>query len=425
MLCHWTYILGKYSFRSTEHGLPHICTYHISLRNMCCIMPINKTDLKFLPFAFSVLLLTSCLAQENKAVSMIALHPAQTIAVAAKALFGPGAKPGEPTATAGASKSSPSTPTSSQRNRRKSVVYISKAAGIAYFDSVIAGFQKAGKEKGFDFTTVAPANADTTSQIPFIKEQIQRGVSAIAISPNSPDVLTPVLKQARAKGIKVIAIDADVDSKAARDAVVLPVEFPAIGPSQLELMSSLIGGKGDVAILSATTDAPNQNAWIASIKQALTLPKYHGIELVGVVYGDDDPLKSQRETEVLLTKYPNLKGIIALTSVGLVAAAHTLQIKQAIKRMRRVRLTGLGLPSQMRSFVKNGTIEKFALWDPSKMGYAAGYLVAGLFDNSIKPAPGGTFKAGRLGELKFGAKNTVVAGTPLVLDAKNIDQYKF
>ncbi|BCM93940.1 autoinducer 2-binding protein LsrB [Abditibacteriota bacterium] len=328
------------------------------------------------------------------------------------------AKSGDSTTTASSNSS-----TSGTSGAKQSVVYIPKNTGNAYFDSVITGFEKAGKEKGFDFTTVAPANASATSQIDFIKQQIQRGVNAIAISPNSPDALVPVLKEAMGKGIKVVTIDADLEkNENARDAVVLPVDFSIIGTSQIDLMSSLIGGKGDIAILSATTDAPNQNAWIAGMKKALTLPKYKGIKLVEVVYGDDEPQKSQRETEALLTKFPNLKGIIAPTSVGLVAAAQALETAQVAKK---VQLTGLGLPNQMRRFVQNGTVQKFALWDPGKMGYAAGYLIAGMFDKSVKAAPGGSFKAGDLGSLKFGDKNTVVAGPPLVFDAKNIDHYKF
>ncbi len=345
------------------------------------------------------------------------------LALGGLSLLGGCAKSGDSTATTSGSNSTPSTTTSSTGNSggKKSVVYIPKNSGNAYFDPVIDGFKKVAAEKGFDFTTVAPADAGATSQIPFIEAQIQQGVSVIAISPNSPDALNLELKKARDKGIKVITIDADVSNEDARDAVVLPIDFSTIGPSQIDLMSSLIGGKGDIAILSATTNAPNQNAWIAGMKQALTLPKYQGLKLVEVAYGNDESQKSQRETEGLLNKYPNLKGIIAPTTVGVVAAAQTLKTKQ----VKTVQLTGLGMPKQMSGFVKDGTVQKFALWDPGKMGYAAGYLAAGLLDNSIKATSGGTFKAGELGTLKFDAKKTVAAGAPLVFDAKNVDQYKF
>jgi rhamnose transport system substrate-binding protein len=320
------------------------------------------------------------------------------------------------------------TPASSSAGQSKTaegfkLVYIPKNTGNSYFSAVITGFEKAGRELGYTFTTVAPATADATSQIPFVKEQIQRGVNAIAISPNSPDALKPVLKQAMSKGIKVITIDADLEgNEDARDAVVLPADFSLIGKSQVELISGLVGGKGEIAILSATTDAPNQNFWIKGMKSTLEEPKYKNLKLDEVVYGNDEPQKSQRETEGLLTKYPNLRGIVAPTSVGLVAAAQALETAQAAKK---VQLTGLGLPSQTRSFVKSGTIQKLALWNPEDMGYTAGYLVSGLVKGDVKAAPGASFKAGNLGERKMGPKNAVIAGSPLVFDKSNIEKYKF
>ena len=104
----------------------------------------------------------------------------------------------------------------------------------------------------------------------------------------------------------------------------------------------------------------------------LEKPEYANMRLVRIAYGDDEPQKSYRETEGLLAAFPNLRGIISPTTVGLAAAAQALETNDAADR---VALTGLGLPNQMRSYVKNGTVTAFQLWDPSEMGYAAVYLV--------------------------------------------------
>ncbi|HEX8465609.1 MAG TPA: rhamnose ABC transporter substrate-binding protein [Abditibacterium sp.] len=342
------------------------------------------------------------------------------VSLGAACFLGGCAKSGDTTT---ASSGATSGNTASATGTKFKIVYIPKNTGNSYFEPVIAGFRKASEELGYDFTTVAPATAEATSQIPFIKQQVQRGVNAIAISPNSPDALKPVLKEAMAKGIKVVTIDADLEgNEDARDAVVLPVDFSIIGKSQVDLMSGLIGGKGDIAILSATTDAPNQNFWIRGMKTTLKEPKYTGMKLVEIVYGDDEPQKSQRETEALLTKYPKLRGIIAPTSVGLVAAAQALETAQAAKR---VQLTGLGMPTQTRRFVQNGTITKLALWNPEEMGYTAAYLIDGMLKGTIKPATGGSFKIGTRGERKFGKNNTVIAGPPLVFDKANIEKFNF
>jgi rhamnose transport system substrate-binding protein len=317
-----------------------------------------------------------------------------------------------------------SSSSSGASDRVLSLVYIPKNTGNPYFDPLIEGFKKACEETGAEFSTVAPDSADATSQIPLIKDQIQRGVSAIAISPNSPDALNPVFDEARTKGIKIVTVDSDLTgNEQHRDAGVLTVDPHTVGESQVELMGSLIDYKGEFAILSATTDAPNQNRWIEVMKQTLpSNPKYKDMKLVEVVYGNDEPQKSLTEAEALLTKYPNLRGIIAPTTVGVAAAA---QAVETAKKAEQVKVTGLGTPNQMRRFIKNGTVKAFALWSPYDEGYLAGYVAAQLAKGTLKPAPGVKFTAGTLGEREIRDKNVIITGPPVTFTSENIDKFKF
>jgi rhamnose transport system substrate-binding protein len=304
------------------------------------------------------------------------------------------------------------------------LVYIPKNTGNPYFDPLIAGFKRAAEENGCEFASVAPDTADATSQIPFIQDQIQRGVSVIAISPNSPDALGPILQRALDKGISVVTVDSDLTgNEQYRNVSVLTVEPQSVGESQVELLGSLTGYEGEFAILSATTDAPNQNVWIEIMKKTLSEnPKYKNMRLVEIVYGNDDPQKSLTESEALLTKHPALRGIIAPTTVGVAAAA---QAVESAGKADQVKVTGLGTPNQMRRFIKNGTVEAFALWSPEDQGYVAGQIAAGLAKKTLKPEVGAKFKVGALGERVFKEKMTVIIGPPLTFNKDNIDQFDF
>jgi len=303
------------------------------------------------------------------------------------------------------------------------LVYIPKNTGNPYFDSIIKGFEKASAELGYEFTTVGPATADATSQIPFIKTQIQRGVNVIAISPNSPDALNQVFKEAMGKGIKVVIVNSDIPgSEDYRDAAILPMDFNITGKSQVELMGSLIDYKGKIAILSATTDAPDQNFWIEGMKETLKDPKYKDMELVEVAYGNDDPQKSLTETEALLTKYPDLRGIISPTTVGVAAAA---QAVETAKRAPQVQVTGLGTPNQMRRFIENGTVTAFALWSPFDEGYLAGYFCTQLAKGEIESKEGVKFEVPGLGEREIGTNRVIITGPPTVFNKDNIGNFDF
>ena len=305
------------------------------------------------------------------------------------------------------------------------IVYIGKNTGNPYFDSITGGFEDACKKVGCDFKFVAPATAEATSQIPFIEAQIQRGVNVIGIAPNSPDALNKVFDEARAKGILVLTVNGDITgNESHRDATILPTNFDKVGADQVEMVGSLIGYEGEIAILSATTEAPDQNKWIVGMKDTLAKdPKYAKMKLVATVYGDDQPEKSTTEMEALLSNYPTLKGVIAPTTVGIAAAA---QVVQSRKLADKVHVTGLGLPSEMRPFIKDGTVKAFQLWSPYNEGWLSVYFAKGVLDKSIKNEVGATFDVPTLGKETINKGNSINTQASLTtFDAKNIDDYHF
>ncbi len=305
------------------------------------------------------------------------------------------------------------------------IVYIGKNTGNPYFDSITGGFKDACKSLGCDFEFVAPATAEATSQIPFIEAQVQRGVKVIGIAPNSPDALNQVFDAARAKGILVLTVNGDITkNESHRDATILPTNFDIVGHDQVEMVGSLIGYEGEIAILSATTEAPDQNKWIVGMKETLAKdPKYAKMKLVATVYGDDQPEKSTTEMEALLSNFPNLKGVIAPTTVGIAAAA---QVVQGRKIADKVHVTGLGLPSEMRPFIKDGTVKAFQLWSPYNEGWLAVHFAKGVLDGKVKNEVGGKFDVPNLGTITINPGNSINTQSALTtFDAKNIDEYKF
>jgi rhamnose transport system substrate-binding protein len=328
-------------------------------------------------------------------------------------------------------RETPATTESAPAAARIRVVYIPKNTGNPYFNGIIDGMRKACAELGVEFDTTGPATPEATSQIPFIKDQVQRGVSVICLSPNSPDALNPVLDDARARGIKIITVNSDiVGNESHRDAGVYPCDFDTLGASQIELLGSLMDYEGKFAILSATTDAPDQNYWIKGMKEALKEPKYARMELVDIVYGDDKPQKSRTEAEGLLTKYPDLRGILAPTSVGVEQAAKAVEAAGVYPggpnaKGKGVVVTGLGTPNQLRRYIKDGIITAAALWSPPDEGYVASYLAVGMARGEIIARPGNSFEVPGFGRREFRANNLVITGPPLVFTRDNIDRYNF
>jgi rhamnose transport system substrate-binding protein len=305
------------------------------------------------------------------------------------------------------------------------IVYIGKNTGNPYFDSITGGFEDACASLGCEFEFVAPATAEATSQIPFIEAQIQRGVDVIGIAPNSPDALNQVLQAAKDAGILILTVNGDITgNEQYRDATILPVNFDIVGRDQVEMVGSLIGYEGEIAILSATTEAPDQNKWIVGMNETLANDaKYANMSLVATVYGDDQPEKSTAEMEALLANYPNLKGVIAPTTVGIAAAAQVVQSRGIADK---VKVTGLGLPSEMRDFIKDGTVTAFQLWSPYNEGWLAVHFAKGVIEGTITNEVGSTFEVPNLGTVTINANNSINTQAELTtFNADNIDEFDF
>jgi rhamnose transport system substrate-binding protein len=268
---------------------------------------------------------------------------------------------------------------------------------------------------------VGPSDAQASSQVSYINTLIQQKQDAIVIAANDPNAVAPALKDAMSQDIAVVTLDSDA-AKDARDVFINQASSEEIGRSQVKLISEQIGGAGKIAILSATPNATNQNTWIEFMKDELGKPEYAKIELLPVVYGDDDDQKSFQEAQALLRSNPDLKGIISPTTVGIAAAARYLS---SSPYKGKVKLTGLGTPNQMREFVEDGTVTEFALWDPAELGYLAAYAAAALASSQISGAEGEKFEAGKLGERTIGKDGEVILGPPTTFNADNIDDYDF
>jgi len=275
-----------------------------------------------------------------------------------------------------------------------------------------------------DKQVVSSGTQDTAAaQQPAIQAAIQSNAAGIVIAGNDPEAVCPALKQAMAKGIAVVAFDSDTNC---RQLFINQADTETIGRSQIQLLGKLMHYSGQFAILSAASTATNQNAWIHYMQLELKKPQYKNMKLVKIYYGNDNPAQSLQATESMLQAYPNLKGIESPTTVGISSAAQYLD---SSKYKGKIALTGLGLPSQMKKYVLDGTVQKFALWNPQDLGYLAGYAVSALANKQITGKVGETFTAGKLGKYTIvkgpDGRPQVILGPPFTFDKTNVTKFNF
>jgi rhamnose transport system substrate-binding protein len=299
--------------------------------------------------------------------------------------------------------------TTAARAEGKRIAMVVKNLGNSYFDACAKGATEAATEVGgFEIIYTAPTKATAEEQIAVIDALIAQKVDGIIVSSNDADALVPVGKKAMERGIqegRIMHLNAS--------------STPLIGAKQVQMIAKTLGGKGEVAILSAASTMTNQNSWIEAMKEEWKKPEYKDMPLVATVYGDDQDDKSYREMQGLVKAYPNLKGVISPTTIGIRSGAKAI-IDGGL--VGKVFITGLGLPSEMKDAVLKGACDSFAIWNPVDYGYSSTQIMINIL-NGAEAGPGSTVKMGRMGETTVGDDGQAAMGDPFTFDKSNVEEF--
>ncbi len=299
------------------------------------------------------------------------------------------------------------------------IAIVVKALGIGFFEAAAKGAEEAATELGgVEIIYTGPTDTTAEGQIEVINSLIAQKVDAIAISANDQDALVPALKKAMSRGITVISWDSGVAPEG-RQMHLNPSSNSLIGNMIVKMAADQLPEGGDVAVLSASATATNQNIWIEEMNKVVG--NYTGINVVATVYGDDLSDKSYREAQGLMASHPDLKAIIAPSTVAIVAAS---QAVSDAGRAGEVLVTGLGLPSEMAGHVESGASKSFAIWNPIDLGYAATMISYNLAKGEATADAGGEIGMGRLGSVTLSDTLDGAMSDPFVYDASNINDFK-
>lgn len=288
---------------------------------------------------------------------------------------------------------------------------VPKSAGNPFNEAEAKGFQEAIEAAGAECIVSYPEQATADAQITVLQSLISQGVDSISVAANDENALQATLQQAMDAGIKVSCFDSKTNADS-RQVFVNQADTELIGQTLMDAVYDITGGEGQWAILSATSQAANQNAWIEAMQNVMEGDeKYANLELVDIVYGDDEPQPSTEQTQALLQNYPDLKLICAPTTVGINAAAKVLQDQNS-----DVKITGLGMPSEMEAYVgEDNVCPYFYLWNPIDLGELAAYTAMALVSGDITGAAGDTFDAGDMENSPYTVVDASDGGTEIIL----------
>jgi len=299
--------------------------------------------------------------------------------------------------------------------------------GVGYFDGIEKGMEAAGKRYGCKIVLGGPTTVDMAAQQAEMETWVNQGVDAISFIAGDPASLTPTINKGVEKGIVMMTYDSDAITSN-RQVYNNQANDVEQAEAQLDELARQMEGKGKWAFLVGIFTQELKMFQYEHMKK-YAAEKYPEMEFTEILECKGDQALINQQTRDLLTKYPDLRGIVSNDGSGPTSIAATLQ---DLGLVGKVAVTGLTVPSVAYDLVKSGALPAFFIWDVFALGYRnvaiAWELMHGkdITRDTMLPINDTKDELADVREnLTDPTKLDIVLGKPLRIDASNIDQYNY
>ena len=336
-------------------------------------------------------------------------------------------------------------------------VFMFKSTGNTFGDLMYEGFEEYLTGLGEKTAYKSPAETTVAAQVQLLDELVTQKVASITISTNGDAGYDEVFKKAQEAGIPIVSVDseasidyrvchvnqaesADIGAYLVQAAVLitLGIDYPETGTMKEAVETALASYSGDeikLGVLSASIDTPVQNGWIRDMEAELADACYAGkvSPELDKKYGNDDPVESTTQANAFVAENA-VDCIISPTTVGIAAAGQVLKTANS-----EIGLTGLGLPSEMQSFMPTSADDDaFAsvcpymmLWDVIHLGATAGAATYAAVTDGFDGAVGSSFTMAAFRDYEettyeayqSGDGTAVLAGVPYIFYKGNMAEW--
>lgn len=305
-----------------------------------------------------------------------------------------------------------------KEDKKYTIAFIPQFVGNTYFEVSNQGAQAAAEEMGVEVIYTAPTVSDPVLQTNTIEDMITRGVDCIAVSPVDPEAQATVLKKAQDAGILVVTWDSDVNDPTARSLYVTYCIDKEFGEHLGEELAKEMGGEGEYAIITSVFTVQNNAAWSESATEYIS-ENYPDMTRVAYEPCDDDAAKAYTVTQNLMTGYPNLKGILGVTTVAPPASAQAIQ---DAGRNGEIKCVGLVEPSVANEYLKSDAMQEAIIWHPGKLGYLTIWACNQLLNGeSVLDTPSLDY----VGKIVVDSEDKILMDEMLYIRADTVDDYDF
>jgi ribose transport system substrate-binding protein len=259
----------------------------------------------------------------------------------------------------------------SKAKKKYKIAIVPKGLDNPVFALANLGGQKRAKELGdVQFIFTANSTTDTAGDVRTIEGLISEKVNGIGISCNDPKAYVPVINKAVSQGIKVMTWDSDAPTS--KRACFYGVDSRAVGVKMAKAMNRLLGGKGNIVIVSGDAAALNLNLRIQGAKSALA----KGIKVLNTYYTKDDIPSAIADTQDAIRAYKNLNGILMVGGWALFSSEGSTPVLDSHKG--KIKVVSFDPLKATVAYLKDNIVQSVWTQDYWGWGYESVTIVHGL-----------------------------------------------
>ena len=266
----------------------------------------------------------------------------------------------------------------------KKVDVIIKASDSSFWQTMLAGSDKAAKDYGLEVGLFGPTSeTDVNQQVQLIENSISRGADAIVLAPNSSEALNSAIKRARDADIKVITVDTAVTTES--DGFIGTDNVKAgeqAGATLCELVKA--GGKssGSVLIESSVAGVQTIKDRDTGFKRGLAAG-CPDVKVSAQRFNNNDINTAASQVNDVLTANPDIVGIFADNNTSGVGAARAIKDNNVSDK---IPVVAFDTDPQENAALADGSIDALVVQNPYFFGYQ-GVIEAGMAAVGSLPPP--------------------------------------
>lgn len=267
--------------------------------------------------------------------------------------------------------------------RLPEIAFIPRTSGTNFTEAMRRGASRAASEAGFHlYWNAATREDDVDRQISLMARALENGTQGLILGPTNGSALTTTIHRFISRKIPIVVVQTDTPIPHNSFITSITPDQKQISKLAANRILKVVGTEGEVAILGVDHTVPETVERARSFVREMF--RHQGITIVAEHPGTSLLPEAEQNADELLTEFPQLKAIFAVSATATEGAVLALQRRGVA---RSIALVGCDEDLFLAAELGAGKFDSLVGSDGDQMGYLAAKSLIDAIKGRPLPVP--------------------------------------